>query len=118
MRRTIQGMAAISLAALVLSGCGAGASSSTAVSPATTAPSDGTYSSAQVHDILSCLRAAGVDHWAQATHGPTPTGPTGVSTPDAGGPVHFPRGLRFTDPKVVKALRVCRITLPSFAPSS
>ena len=117
MTRTNRWMAAISLAALLLlTGCGSG-SSTTAGGPTTGAPSSSSFTPTQVRNILQCLRDAGLSHvWAPSA---APSGGT-TESPMAspGGPVRFPPGLRFSDPKVVKALHTCRITLPGFAPSS
>ncbi len=121
MRRTFRGAAAISLAVLLLlTGCGAGASSSTAGGQTTGSASSGAHSSAQLRGILQCLRAAGFHHaYAErAMSGSPMAGPTGTSGPDAGGPIHFPVGTRVSHPKLVKALHLCRMTLPGFAPSS
>jgi hypothetical protein len=119
MKRTFRGVAASSLVGLLLlTGCGAGASSSTAGSSTSGgAPESGDYTPAQMHDLLACLRSAGFHHVrpAEATGG-SPA--AGTSTPDAGGPIRFPPGMRFSDAKLAKALHICRITLPSVAPGS
>ena len=122
MRRTFRGVAAIVLAATVLlTGCGSGATSSTAGGPATGATSSAGYSPDQVRGFRECLRAHGVRHLlpAEAMTGTPTAGPSGMSTPDAGGgPIGFRPGIRFANPRIAKALHFCRITLPSVAPSS
>jgi hypothetical protein len=120
MRRTFRAVAAISLAALLLTGCGTGTSSSTAGEAGAADSPGGAYSAAQVRDIRQCLRAAGFHHLLplEAQTGSPTTGATDVSTPDAGGPIGFRPGIRFSDPKLTKALHTCGLTLPGFAPAS
>jgi hypothetical protein len=119
MRRTFRWVALSVVALLLLTGCGAGGSSTTAGESNSRAPAATAFTPAQLRDILQCLKGAGLSHFFPA---PSPSPGDGTSTSTTygpgggGGPVRFPAGATFSDPKVVKALRLCRITLPSIAP--
>lgn len=112
---------------LLLAGCGS-ASSATAGDPTSGstagAPFSGSsFDPAQLLKIRQCLKTAGLVHTVFSTPAPgdgmsgSPVGkPTGVPSSEPGGPRFTPGGI-FSDPQVVRALRVCQIELPGFAPS-
>jgi hypothetical protein len=128
MTRMLRSAAAISLAALLLlTGCGSAGSATAgdATEGSTTgAATGGPFTTAQLHSYRACLKAAGLPHvyWSPFPNSgmsgsPAGTPSEGPST-STGGPVGFPTGAKFSDQKIAKALRICRITLPSIAPSN
>jgi hypothetical protein len=128
MTRMLRSAAAISLAALLLlTGCGSG--SSTTAGDATSGPTSGVpsgsaYTTAQLHNYRECLKAAGLPrvYWSPSPGDGMSGSPAGTPSEApstwTGGPVGFPTGAKFSDQKIAKALRICRITLPSIAPSN
>lgn len=112
---------------LLITGCGSGSSATAGgptSGPTSGAPAASPLDPAQLQKIRQCLKTAGLRHTVFSTPAPgdgmsgSPIGkPTGVPSSEPGGPRVTPGGI-FSDPQVVRALRICKIELPSFAPSS